>query len=60
MSCARETTPTVFLMKLSPLKPKSCAGHNSHNVSDNLVIFGRDEEEDQSCARRTTLTLFII
>ena len=42
----RETTLTVFVM-LSVLKPKSCAGHNSHTVCDNLIIFGRDEEEEQ-------------
>ena len=39
---ARETTLTFFIMYLSPLKPKSCAGHNSHTVKDNLIIFGRD------------------
>ena len=44
---ARETTPTVFIIWLSALKPSSCAGHNSHTVGVNLIIFGRDEEEDQ-------------
>ena len=40
---ASETTLTFFVMYLSPLKPKSCAGHNSHDtVSDSLIIFGRD------------------
>ena len=39
MSHARETT---LIMYLSPLKLKSCAGHNSHTVLDNLIIFGRD------------------
>ena len=29
-------------MYLSPLMPKSCAGHYSHTVWDNLVIFGKD------------------
>ena len=38
---ARETTLTFFLMYLSPLKPKSCAGYNFHAVRDN-VIFDRD------------------
>ena len=38
---ARETTFTFFVMYLSPLKSKSCAGHNSHTVLDNLIIFGR-------------------
>ena len=42
MLCARETTINFFLMYLSPLKPKPCAGHNAHTVSDNLIIFGRN------------------
>ena len=42
MSFARETTLSFFVMYLSPLKPKSCAGHNSHIVSYNLIILGRD------------------
>ena len=42
VSHARETTLTFFIMYLSPLKPISCAGHNSHTVLDNLIIFGRD------------------
>ena len=29
MSRTRETTHTFFVMYLSPLKPKSCAGNNS-------------------------------
>ena len=41
MSHARETTLTFSVMYLSPLKPESCAGHNSPTVSDNL-IFDRD------------------
>ena len=32
VSCARETTLTFFVMYLSPLKPKSFAGHHSHTV----------------------------
>ena len=32
MSCARETILTFFILYLSPLKLKSCAGHNSHTV----------------------------
>ena len=38
-----------FLLSSScryPLKPKSCAGHNSHTVWDNLLIFGKDKEGD--------------
>ena len=35
------------LCNLSLLKLKSCADHNSHTVCDNLIIFGRDEEEDK-------------
>ena len=31
-----------FHFHLSLPKPKYCAGHNSHTVSDNLIIFGRD------------------
>ena len=42
MSRAREMTLTFFVMLLSPLKLKSCAGHNSHTVCDNMIIFGRD------------------
>ena len=41
MLCAKATTLTFFVMLLSPLKPKSCAGHNSYTVRDNWVIFGR-------------------
>ena len=43
--CKRDNSH--FIMKLSPMKPKSCADHISHTVLDNLIIFGRDEEEDQ-------------
>ena len=32
VKCARETTLTFFIIYLSPLKPKSYAGHNSHTV----------------------------
>ena len=38
--------PLVCYVGISP-EAKSCAGHNSHTVLDNLIIFGRDEEEDQ-------------
>ena len=41
-SHARDTTLTFFVIYLSPLKPKSCAGHNTHTVRDDLIIFGRD------------------
>ena len=47
MSRARETTPTFFVMYLSPLKQRSCAGHIFHTVCDNMIIFGGDSEEDQ-------------
>ena len=47
MSGARETTLTYFIMQLSPLKPKSCAGHNFYTVQHYLIVFVRDEEEDQ-------------
>ena len=40
MSCARETTLFLHYV-LNPLKPKTCAGHNSHTVGGNL-IFGKD------------------
>ena len=40
MSHARWTTLTFLVMYLSPLKPKYCAGHNSHTVRDNLIIVG--------------------
>ena len=41
MSGARETTLTSFVLYLSPLKLKSCTGHNSHTACDNLILFGR-------------------
>ena len=34
VSRARESTLTFFVMYLSPLKPKSLEGHNSHTVRD--------------------------
>ena len=39
---ARETTLALFIMYLFPLKLKFCAGHNSHSVCDNLIVFCRD------------------
>ena len=42
MSHARETTLTLFIMYLCPLKLKSCAAPNSYTVCDNLMIFGVD------------------
>ena len=42
MSRAREITLTFFVMYLSPLKPKSCTGHNSHTVSDEFILFDSD------------------
>ena len=42
MSHARETTLTFIIINLSPLKPKSYAGHNSHTVWESLIIFDRD------------------
>ena len=42
MSGAKYITLTFFLIYLSPLEPKSCAGHNSHSILDYLKIFGRD------------------
>ena len=47
MSYARETILTFFVMYLSLLKPKYCAGHNSHSVRDNLIIFGKDMYQDK-------------
>ena len=48
MSSARETTLTFFFtMKLSPLKPKSCALHNFDTLRHNLIIFGRGIGNDQ-------------
>ena len=35
-------TFSIMYMYLFPLMPKSCAGHNSHTVLDNLIIFGRN------------------
>ena len=43
----QERQLSLSVIQLSLLKPKSCAGHNTHTVRDNLVIFGRDKEEDQ-------------
>ena len=42
MSRARETTLIFFAIYLSPLKPKSSVGHNSHTVCDYLIVFGRN------------------
>ena len=42
MLYARETSPIFFIMHLSPLKVKSCAGHNSHTILDDLIIFDMD------------------
>ena len=39
---ATETTLTLFIIYLYPLKLKSCAGHISHTVFANLIIFGGD------------------
>ena len=39
MSCSRLFS---HIPLLSPLMPKSCAGHNYHTVWVNLIIFGRD------------------
>ena len=47
MLYVRETTLTLFVVKLSPLKWKYCAGHNFDTVRHILIMFGRNEEEDQ-------------
>ena len=48
MSHARETILTfLFVMKLAPLKPKSCAFHNFDTLRHILIMFCRNEEEDQ-------------
>ena len=48
MSHARETTLTFFfVMLLSPLKPKSYALHNFDTLRHILIMFCRNEEEDQ-------------
>ena len=63
MSRARETTLTIFVMLLSLLKPKSCAGHNSQTVLDNLIIFGRGcgrGTADVPPARETTLSFLVM
>ena len=43
MSYARETTLTLFIMKLSPLKPKSRALRNFDTLRHILIMFGRNE-----------------
>ena len=40
MSRRSETTLIFFVMYLSSLKSKSCAGHKSYTSQDNLIIFG--------------------
>ena len=40
VECMRDNSH--FVMYLFPFKPKSCAGHSSYTVSDNLMIFGRN------------------
>ena len=55
MSPASQVTLTFVVMYFYTLKPKSCAGHNSHTVKDNLIIFGRDiwsvpcKKDNSSC-----------
>ena len=46
VTCNRDNSHCFRYIVISP-KPKSCAGHNPHTVTNNLIIFGRDEEEDQ-------------
>ena len=60
MSCARETTLTLFIMYLCPLKLTFFAGYISHTVLDNLMIFGGliAGQVEVPHARRTTLALF--
>ena len=57
-SYAKETILTFFVMHLSPLKPKSCADHNSHTVWYNLIIFGRDIYQVRVSHARITIALF--
>ena len=47
MSCAGQTILTIFVMQLSPLKPKSCALHNLDTLRHILIMFGRNEKKDQ-------------
>ena len=48
MSNARETTLTFFfIMELSPPKPKSCALHNFDTLRHIVIMFCRNEEEEQ-------------
>ena len=44
---ARETTLTLFVVKLSLLKQKSYAGHNFDILRHILIMFGRNKEEGQ-------------
>ena len=48
---AKETALTLFIMYISPLKQKlwthPCALHKFDALRHILVIFGRNEEEDQ-------------
>ena len=47
MPRARETTLTLFIVYLSSPKPKSCTGHNFDTLRHILILFGRNEEEEQ-------------
>ena len=44
VSCAGKTSLTVFVMYLSPLKPKPCVLHNFVTLRHILIMFGRNEE----------------
>ena len=44
---ARETILTLFGLSLSPLKQKSCAGHNFDTLRHILIMYGRNDEMDQ-------------
>ena len=57
VTCKRQLS-LFFVMYLSPLKPKSCAGHNSHTVFDNIWKGHVSGQVRVLHARRTTLALY--
>ena len=68
MSCARETTLTLFVnnryVVISPEAENCthpCAVHKFDTLRHILVIFGRNEEEDQLAChmQETTFTFFV-
>ena len=60
MQGARKTTHFRYYVLIS-LKSKSCAGHNSYTVRDNLIIFGRFIYQIKKCCKQEgQLLLYVL